>query len=515
MTITGTTRATIRSIPPEVRAKERLWRSAHLVGICGSGMKALAELLTGSGWAVSGSDNNASESAVAALSNRGLRIHPGHHGRFLAAKTDVLVYSPAVAPENAERQQAARLGIPQLSYSEMLGSLMQGRDGVCIAGTHGKSTTTAMTGCILTAAGLAPAVVVGAEVSEVGASGWPGDGAHFVVESCEFQKNFLDLSPRYAAILGIEPDHFDCYPNFDETIAAFAAFAQRAPANGRLLIHAGCEASKAACVAAGAPVETFSVEASSVECQADWKATALRPTTEGTRFRVFHNGDFFAEIALRIPGMHNVANALAATALADVAGADRISIREALAQFAGIRRRFEIVGSWRGVTLIDDYAHHPTAVAATLKTARERFANRRQWCIFQPHQVSRTEALFSEFAGTLAGADRALLLPVFAAREEADERPAIVSRNLAQQIVAEGGHARYIDGLDQALATLEDELLPGDVLITMGAGDIGKVHHALTRSLQRHHAPRRTSGPLDLAEDGRFGGVFRHPADRR
>jgi UDP-N-acetylmuramate--alanine ligase len=397
----------------------------------------------------------------------------------------------------------------------MLGSLMQCHDGVCIAGTHGKSTTTAMTGCILTAAGLAPSVVVGAEVCEIGASGWSGKGAHFVVESCEFQRSFLDLSPRYAAILGIEPDHFDCYSSFDETIAAFAAFAQRAPASGRLLIHAGCEASKAACVAAGAPVETFAVETAGIEWQADWKATALRATTEGTRFRVFHNGDFFAEMTLRIPGTHNVANALAATALAEMAGADRAAIREALREFAGIRRRFESVGSWRGVTLIDDYAHHPTAVAATLKTARERFEKRRQWCVFQPHQVSRTEALFSDFARSLAKTDRVLLLPVFAAREEVNEKPEIVSRKLAEQIVADGGHARYVDSLDQALATLEDELLPGDVLITMGAGDIGQVHHALTRSLQRHHAPRRTSGPLDLAEDGGPGGVFHHSADAR
>jgi UDP-N-acetylmuramate--alanine ligase len=498
-----------------LRGSGRDWRSAHLVGVCGSGMKALAELLAGLGWSVSGSDRNGSEAVVAALSRRGLRVHPGHHGRFLAEKTDVLVYSPAVGPENEERQRALRLGIPQLSYSQMLGRLMHDRDGLCVAGTHGKSTTTAMTGCILTAAGLAAAVVVGAEVREIGVSGWSGTGRNFVVESCEFQKSFLDLSPRFAAILGIEPDHFDCYPSFDETIAAFAEFAQRVPVEGRLLIHAGCEASKAACVAAASPIETFAVEGRDGDWPADWRAADLRPTAEGTRFRVFYRGEFVAEIALRIPGTHNVANSLAAAALAYAAGADPVTIREALGDFPGICRRFEPAGSWRGVTLIDDYAHHPTAVAATLQTARARFPGRRLWCVFQPHQVSRTQALFSEFAASLARADQLLLVPVFAAREQVCDEPAVVSRNLAAAIAVEGAKARFVESLDRALATLDDELLPGDVLITMGAGDIGKVHHALTRPLQRHHTPRRAPRPLHLAEDRRSGRVLHHSADPR
>ncbi len=504
-----------RPLPLELRAGERPWRSAHLVGVCGSGMKALAELLASSGWAVSGSDHNASEATVAALAHRGLRIHPGHQGRFLADQTDVLVYSPAVGPENAERRQARRRGIPQLSYSQMLGALMRNRTGVCLAGTHGKSTTTAMTGCILTAAGLAAAVVIGAEVREIGISGWAGSGEHFVVESCEFQRSFLDLSPTYAAILGIEADHFDCYPHFDETIAAFAEFAHRVPGSGRLLISAGCEASKAACVAAGAPLETFSVESPGVEFPGDWHAADLRSTVEGTRFRVFRQGNFFAEISLRIPGVHNVANALAAAAVSHAAGAEPAVIREALREFPGICRRFEPVGSWRGVTLIDDYAHHPTAVTATLRTARERFPDRRLWCVFQPHQVSRTKALMAEFAASLTGADQLLLAPVFAAREDVHDEPAAVSQDLAGRVAAEGGRARFVDSLDRALATLEDELEPGDVLITMGAGDIGKVHHALTRELQRHHAPRRTPGSLHLVEDGRRGPVLHHPAHSR
>jgi UDP-N-acetylmuramate--alanine ligase len=515
MAIAGITRPTIPNLTPQERADAGHWHSAHLVGVCGSGMKALAELLTAKGWMISGSDINASEAVVVALANRGLRVHPGHEAGFLPVNADVLVYSPAVGPDNVERQRAARLGIPQLSYSQMLALAMRERQGVCIAGTHGKSTTTAMAGCILTAAGMAPDVVVGAEIREIARSGWSGGGLQFVVESCEYQKSFLDLSPQYAAILGIEPDHFDCYPHFDEAVASFAAFAHRVPGDGRLLIPLACEASKAASMAARAPVETFAVEAAGVPCQADWLACDLRPTREGTRFRVFHRGDFFAEISLRIPGIHNIANALAAAALAQMTGAETAAIRDALSDFPGICRRFEPVGLWRGVTLIDDYAHHPTAVAATLETARDRFRGRRLWCVFQPHQISRTEALFAEFARQLTIADHALLVPVFAARENVHDEPAVVSRRLAGQIVEAGGAARFVPTLDQAVATLEDELLPGDVLVTMGAGDIAKVHHGLTRSLQRLRPPRRTSGALYLAENRREGAISRHPADTR
>jgi len=510
MATAATTFAASKPVSRTDSACETLWRSAHLVGACGSGMKALAELLVAQGWEITGSDHNATQAVVAELAGRGLRIHAGHQPRFLPEETDVLVYSPAVGTDNPERQQAVRLGIPQMSYSQMLGHLMRDREGVCIAGTHGKSTTTAMTGWILTAAGLAPSVVIGAEVRNIGASAWSGDGPHFVVESCEFQKSFLDLAPQHAVILGIEPDHFDCYPHFDEMIAAFAEFARRVPRCGRLLIKGGCEASRAACVAAAAPVETFAIQAAGSQTAADWQAADLRRTDVGTRFRIFHGGDFFAEIALAIPGVHNVVNALAASALAWWSGAEIAAIREALREFPGIARRFEPVGTWRGALLIDDYAHHPTAVGAALETARERFAGRRIWCVFQPHQVSRTEALFADFTRSLAKADQVLIVPVFAARERVDREPAETSRRLAAQVNAEGGQARFAQSLDQACATLEDELRPGDVLITMGAGDIGKVHYALTRSIPANHPPRRASGALHLAEDRRSGAALHH-----
>ncbi len=459
--------------------------SAHLVGICGSGMKALAEMLCGLGWRVTGSDLQHHSPTARAMQQRGLRIHQGHHDHYLPKDTGVLVYSPAVSPSNPELRRAAQLHIPALSYSQMLGRLMRDRIGISIAGTHGKSTTSAMTATILSDAGLAPSAVVGAELCGRGVSGWAGDGELFVVESCEYRRSFLDLHPKFAVISGVEPDHFDCYHNFEETKSAFADFAAQVAGDGVLLVRGDCPASVAVAKSASAEVFTFSQEPGS-----DWWMTDLRRTSTGTRFRVFLGGWFFAEISLRIPGRHNQMNALAAAALSHLAGASAADIRESLRDFRGVRRRFEQVGSWRGVTLIDDYAHHPTAVAATLETAREQFDKRRIWCAFQPHQVSRTQALMDDFATCFWRADEILIAPIFAAREELDEEPETTARELTARISGGDSRARFCPSLDQMIATLEDEVRPGDVLITMGAGDIDRVPHEFTRRLQRNHPPR-------------------------
>jgi len=457
--------------------------SAHLVGARGAGMKALSEMLTGLGWRLTGSDQRPSDSLTQTLHQRGLRIHFGHHDQFLPRNVDVLIHSPAVGPGNPERRRAAQLGIPQLSYSRMLGLLMNSRTGISIAGTHGKSTTTAMTATILEDAALAPSAVMGAELCGSGLSGWAGEGDLFVVESCEYQRSFLDLSPRYAAILGIEPDHFDCYRDIDDLTAAFAEFAGQVAEDGLLLIPAECEASQKAARWSEAPVETFSRAP-----HADWWAGDVRQTGWGLRFRVFYCGQYLTEIGLQTPCEHNILNALAAIALSHHAGVPADIIRDSLGEFPGIRRRFEQGGSWRGVTLIDDYAHHPTAVRSTLQTVRRQFGRRRVWCAFQPHQISRTQALMDEFAASFSDADHVLIPPVFAAREQSGDEPGQIAEQLVSQIVAEGTSARFCPSLDQIVRTLDDEAQPGDVLITMGAGDIDQVRHELTRRIRRHHA---------------------------
>lgn len=458
---------------------------AHLVGICGAGMKALAELLHGLGCSVSGSDLQPSPETFELLSQRGMRVHRGHSNDHLPHDTDILIYSPAVTAANPERQQAERLAVPQMSYNQMLGELMKTRVGISVAGTHGKSTTTAMTASILRDSGFAPSVVTGAEFIGRNVSGWAGEGEMFVVESCEYQRNFLSLSPTHAIVTGIEADHFDYFRDFHETRDAFTEFVSRLPNSGHLVIRGDCEATRIAAASSLAQIETFSLR----DCS-DWYATDLRPSGEGTRFRIFHRGVFFTEVCLRVPGRHNVLNAIAAAAICNNVGASALAVREGLQDFRGIRRRFEVLGSWRGVTVIDDYAHHPTAVKATLQTAREQFAGRRLLCAFQPHQESRTRALLDEFVESFDLADEIFLTPIFTARENCLEAAERTNAELADRIAARGKTIHLLPSLDRLTADLDDAARPGDVLLTMGAGDINRITHELTRRIQRHHSTR-------------------------
>ena len=485
-------------------------------------MKALAELLDGLGWHLSGSDLSPATAAIEALARRGLRFHQGHSAAHVPLDVECLVYSPAVGVENPERIEAARRGVSQWSYSQMVGRLMQTRTGVCIAGTHGKSTTTAMVGWVLIHAGRDPSVLVGAELgddplrtfserggvtpvlqraaksaepgglrrpapkveggadaqvaartaelSDTHRSGWAGAGELFVVESCEFQRSFLDFQPRYAAILSVEPDHFDCFADLASVVQAFEEFALRVSPDGALVVRGNCQAALDSVRQARAKVVSFGV---SSNC--DWLVDDIRHAPEGERFRAVCRGQAWGEVELNLHGDHNVQNALAAVALCAEIGLSAEEIIAGLRSFPGIRRRFEVVGEWDGITRVNDYAHHPTAVRATLKTAREVFGSRRIWCAFQPHQVSRTLALMDEFSGSFDEADEVLIAPVFAARECVTDEPVRASQELARRIAARGVPARFVESLDRIVATVEDAARPGDVLIAMGAGDIERI----------------------------------------
>lgn len=459
--------------------------SAHLVGICGSGMKALAELLSGLGWSVSGSDLAPSDETIELLRQKGMRVHKGHASPFLSDDADLLVYSPAIPPSNPERVRALQLGIPQVSYNQTLGELMRTRVGISVAGTHGKSTTTAMVASILRDGGLSPSVVVGAELVNQHVSGWAGEGDLFVVESCEYQKNFLTLCPTHVVLTGIEADHFDFFSNLDETRAAFAEFLNRLPPSGHLLMRGDCEATKIAAASCAAQIETYSLVDSS-----DWYAAEIQSTVSGNRFRLMHRGEAVAEITLQVPGHHNVLNAVGAAAMCLNVGASADAVCVGLREFRGIRRRFENVGTWNGITLIDDYAHHPTAVKATLQTARQQFPGRRLLCAFQPHQESRTRALLAEFAESFDLADEVFLAPIFTAREKCPEAAEQTNAELADRLALRGKRVHLVSSLDRLTADLDDAARPKDVLLTMGAGDINRIQHELTRRFQRHHSTR-------------------------
>lgn len=454
--------------------------SAHLVGVCGTGMKALAELLDGLGWRLSGSDLQPAGDAIEALCLRGFQFHQGHAATNVPQDVQNLIYSPAIQHHNAERMEAARRGIPEWSYGQMIGRLMLSRTGIGISGTHGKSTTTAMVGWIMSAAGRDPAVLVGAELCDTGRSGRAGSGGLLIVESCEFDHSFLDFQPGHAAILNVEPDHFDCYTDLPSLIHAFHQFAYQVPAQGVLLINGDCSGAVRAAADAPARVVTFGVRP-----QSDWRAEQWAEHPDGIQFDICHHGKSWGRIALKLHGEHNVQNALAAAALCAELGIGRDDIRAGLRSFSGIKRRFEVVGEDNGVLRIHDYAHHPTAVRATLQTARQVYGSRRIWCAFQPHQVSRTVALMDDFATSFDAADEVLIAPVFAAREQVTDEPHQVARDLAARIAAHGTPARYCESLDRIITTVDDATRPGDVLIAMGAGDIDRIHHEFTRRVRR------------------------------
>lgn len=481
--------------------------AVHLVGVCGAGMKALAELLLGWGWRLSASDQQPATAAIRRLTTQGLQFTPGHSAEGLPESAELLVYSPAIPLDNIERLAARSRGLLELSYPQFLGQLNIGRQGLCIAGTHGKSTTTAMVGRLLDHAGRQPTVIVGAEDVATGVSGQGGQGPAFVVESCEFQRAFLELTPQIAAILNVEPDHFDCYSDLGSLVDAFARFAGRVAAGGTLIARGDCPLTMQAITAARCDVQTFGWSA---DC--DWRADDLRRTAIGTRFRAYFRGQYFGELALRVPGRHNVLNALAATAVCAAHGISPRQIRDGLIEFLGVRRRFETQGNWRGVTWVDDYAHHPTAIRATLQTAREVFGRRRIVVAFQPHQVSRVEALRDQFCECFGLADEVLILPAFAAREKSDGQAAAISNWLASALQQRVQSARFCPSLDELTEIAETECQPGDVWLTIGAGDIDQVYHGCIRPVLGHSHTRRAFGAPYLAEARRPRAVLPHSA---
>jgi UDP-N-acetylmuramate--alanine ligase len=454
---------------------------AHLIGIAGSGMQALAQVLLERGWWLTGSDLEPSSTHW--LAHRGVRIDTGHSPGHLPAQADLVVHSDAVPEDNCERLRACELGLPIRSYPAMLGELMRRHVGLAVAGTHGKSTTTAMAAAILDRAGASPTVVCGGTPLGRDSGGQHGRGRAVLVEACEYRANFLQFPARLALILGIEHDHFDCFPSSESLDMAFAAFVRRVPANGLVLARAGCEATHRAVASAACRVVTFGVQTA-----ADWQAEQLRGARGLYTFSIVRRGRPLGDVTLAVAGRHQVVNALAAAALAGEYGARASDIVGALSAFAGLRRRFELVRNETGIVVLDDYAHHPTEIEATLATVREAYPGRRVWCVFQPHQASRTTFLLDKFAASLDHADRIAVADVFAAREAAGESTMRLAATLAARLRARGKVVLTAHRTNDILEQVCAALTPGDVLITLGAGDIRKLCDGIARRLRSDSA---------------------------
>jgi UDP-N-acetylmuramate--alanine ligase len=447
-------------------------RHAHFLGIGGAGMSGIAEVLAQYDVRVSGCDLAASETTER-LAGLGIEVALGHSPDHLEG-VDLLVVSSAVGSANAEVRAARGRGITVVRRAEMLAELMRLKYGVAVAGTHGKTTTTSLVGAILVEAGMDPTVIVGGRLRVSGTGARLGASDYMVVEADEFDRSFLSLMPILAVVTSVDRDHLDTYEDLDEIRDAFVAFAARVPFFGRVIVCADDPNVRGLLPRlADRPVLTYGVDG-------DWDlvARALETDPAGSRFDVEHRKlGALGRVGIPIPGLHNVLNALAAIGVALALGVPFATIARALAGFAGVHRRFERLGSFQGAEVIDDYAHHPTEVAATLAAARQVYPRSQLHAVFQPHLYSRTRALAAEFGRALLAADRVLVTDVYASREAPIEG---VTGELVVQAARAAGHGRvdYCADWRAARARLAG-VGEGDVVITLGAGDIYRLAHEL------------------------------------
>jgi UDP-N-acetylmuramate--alanine ligase len=436
----------------------------HFVGIGGAGLSAIAQVLLQSGYAVSGSDEQASPFAQA-LADAGARVYTGHAPQQVNG-AEMVIISSAVPADNVEVVAARERGIPVLKRADFLGRLMEDRLGVAVAGTHGKTTTSGLVAFMLDRARLDPTFVVGGLLADYGTNARAGQGQPFVIEADEYDRMFLGLKPTVAVILNVEHDHPDCYPTLKEMQEAFRAFVDLLPAHGLLV---GCEHDAFAHKlvderrAAGLPAVLYGFKREDT-----YRADSLQLNgAGGYDFLVVKNGATLGLARNRLPGEHNVLNSLAALAVADFVGVEFNDARNALADYRGAGRRFEVKGEARGVTVVDDYAHHPTEIRATLAAARRRFGDRPLWVVFQPHTFSRTRTLLAEFAASFGDAEHVIVVDIFRSREAVD--PGLSAADIVRRM--DHPDVRYIPALADAATALIARLKPGDVLLTLGAGD--------------------------------------------
>jgi len=441
-------------------------RQVHFIGIGGIGMSGLAEILRTLGFDVSGSDLRDGDN-TRRLGRLGVRVDLGHRSANVRG-ADVVVYSSAIHHDNPEIVEAKALGTPVISRAELLAELMRVKYSVAIAGSHGKTTTTSLVATVLRAAGLDPTVVVGGRMAALGSNARLGEGDLLVAEADESDGSFLRLTPTIAAVTNIDPEHLDFYGDYQSLKDAFATFVAQVPFYGLAVLCLDHPRVQELLPAVRRRHVTYGVSP-----QADYSASALRFQGLETQFVAHRRGTRLGEFGVRMPGQHNVLNCLAAIAIADELEVPLDVIREALATFPGVARRFSVVGEVGGVTLVDDYGHHPAEIVATLQAARRAFSGR-VLVAFQPHRYTRTQHLFEEFARAFNHADALLVTDIYPAGETAIE--GVDSARLVRAIADHGHHAvRYQPDRPQLARQMAELATPGDVVIALGAGDINRV----------------------------------------
>lgn len=459
---------------------------AHLIGIGGSGLSAIARLLLESGYTVTGSDRELSPLAVD-LQSAGARIFVGHEPSQISG-ADFVVRSSAIPNENPEVQAALAAGIPVYKRADFLGKLMSGKTGIAIAGTHGKTTTTAMIAWMLYDLEQDPSFIAGGVLGNLGVNARAGKGQAFVIEADEYDRMFLGLQPVYGIVTNIEHDHPDCYPTPADFRAAFVEFAALIPKEGALVActeDMGAIELMAEARRMGKRVIGYRISADGrTETGEGVIARSLRPNDVGgftfdAVMRLSGKVEYVSGIQMLVPGLHNVRNALAALTIAGLIGLDLKEAAQSLGKFSGTGRRFEVKGQVNDITIIDDYAHHPTEIRATLSAARVRYPGKRIWACWQPHTYTRTSTLFDEFVISFNDADEVLVSEIYASRETKQDLS-------AAQVVKAMRHpsARFIAELDDIRDHLLENLRPGDVLLVLSAGNADRISREVLATLK-------------------------------
>jgi len=461
-------------------------KHVHFIGIGGSGLSAIARLLLESGYAVSGSDRALTPFADE-IRHAGATVYIGHHPRNIVGADEVVV-SSAISMDNPEVQAARQSKIPVYKRADFLGQFMVDKQGIAIAGTHGKTTTTAMTIWVLHELGRDPSFIVGGVLNNLGVNAHAGKGNTFVIEADEYDNMFLGLKPQIAVVTSLEHDHPDMFPTLEAMYASFEKFVDLLPEDGTLIVNsedAGAVALIPHARQKGINHIAYYIQSEMTISSPYWvMAREVKVNKRGGYdFVVSSNlggvGLGSVEVSLQMAGKHNVRNALAVFAIADVLGLPREGVAKALGKFTGTGRRFQLRGEANGISIFDDYAHHPTEIKATLEGARARYPDRRIWAVWQPHTYSRTQTLFLEFTRAFKDADEVIVTEVYAAREPKQDFT-------SAEIVSAMPHmsARYIESLPEVTSHLLRNLKSGDVVIVMSAGDADQISTELVKAFQ-------------------------------
>ncbi len=446
----------------------------HFIGIGGISMSGLAEILLKEDFTISGSDSKPS-ALTEHLINMGANVFYPQKAENVIPGIDVVVYTAAIRENNPEFAEAKRQGLPMLSRAELLGQLMTNYETpIAVAGTHGKTTTTSMLTHVLLEADTDPTISVGGILHAISGNIRVGNSDVFVTEACEYTNSFLNFLPKIGIILNVEEDHMDFFKDIDDIRSSFHKFAALLPKDGALVVNKNIESLSSITDDLDCKVITYS------ETQdADYSAANISFDDLGNAsFDLIKEGVFVDRIALSVAGNHNVSNALSVIAVADLLKIPLETIKKGVFSFTGTDRRFQYKGETNGFTIIDDYAHHPTEIRATL-TSAQNYPHREIWCVFQPHTYTRTKAFFHEFAEALALADHVILADIYAARET--DTLGMTSEALAEEIRKVGGDACYLSSFEAIEKFALEKVIHGDLLITMGAGDVVNIGEDLLR----------------------------------